>query len=246
MREELLRGIHRLCWLYPPLSPVIQYSSALSQGDVDLFAAFANGHVQQILHDFPTDEKHQEREIASLLKCSTGLAKIRAEDVQHVESILAAAGNDNSISPEMRDIADFLRNHKKLWWSLHDTYEKIVKQHLIGTCPLVVAKPLLLDRVLPFGRRMHRFQEFHKLFHESIHYVLEENGIRFNDSDLDEGLVTYLHQQVMGDAVRYFHYTGEEGERYVNKAAFFSAVLDQYPKSAVVPIVRNMVGIKAL
>lgn len=239
MREALLRGIQKLCWLYPQLHTNIQYSEALSQEDVDVFAAFVNGHVKKILHDYP-DEKTQESQIDSFLNSSTGVSKVHPKDVLFVETILAAAaGQDTSISFEMRGIVGFLRSHRKIWWSLHQAYEKILKNSVVGTCPLVIARPPLLDRIIPFGTKMHNFQEFHKLFHESIHYVLEENGICFGNEDLDEGLVTYFHEQVMGKKVCYLHYNGDEGDRYLKDAALFEKLLDPYPRSAVIPILQG-------
>ncbi len=241
MRDELLKGIETLCWMFPQLKPSINYSDVLSQEEVDAFAAFVNGHVQNILKTYPTDEKAQENELSSLFTCSCGLSRIRKEDVVLVEALLlAASGNDRSISPKMRDVVDFLRSHRKIWWSLHNAYTKIVKNDLIGTCPLVVAQQPVLDRVLPFGKKLHNFQEFHKLFHESIHFVLEESGVCFGDEAVDEGLVTYLHEQVMGKKVCLMHYTGDEGEKYLKYASVFEKALSPYPRSAMIPVLLRL------
>ncbi len=241
MRDELFKAVWRLCELFPQLRPAIKYSEVLSQEDVDLFAAFANGHVQQVLHDFPTDEKAQDERVSLFLQGSTGLSRVREADVQLVSSILtAASGNDTSISPDMRDLVDFLRAHKRIWWSLHGAYEKIVKNNVVGTCPVVVASPPLIDRILPFGSKMHKFQEFHKLFHESVHFVLEENGICFHDADLDEGLVTYFHQQVAGKSVCALHYVGDDGARYLKNAALFEKFLSGYAREDVVPTLKHL------
>jgi hypothetical protein len=236
MRDALLKGIQHFCWLFPPLRANIQYSEILSQEDVDVFSAFVNGHVQKALHS-----ADDELVIEHFLTGSTGVSKIHSNDVVFVETLLAAAsGSDTILTHELRDCVDFLRSHKAVWWSLHRAYEKIVKNHLVGTCPLVIAKPPLIDRILPFGRRVHRFQEFHKLFHESIHYVLEDNGLFFGDENLDEGLVTYFHEQVMGKPVCYMHYNNEEGERYLEAAKLFEKLLGRYPRSAVVPLLKSM------
>jgi len=209
MREELLSGISRLCLLFPPLRPCIRYSEVLSQEEVDLFAAFVNGHVSRILHDFSAPEA--EHQLSLLLKGSFGLSRIHSRDVLFVENLLSAAsGNDTSFSQDLRGSVDFLRSNRKLWWCLHNAYEKIVKNNLVDTCPLVVSKTPFIERFIP---GLHNFQEFHKLFHESIHCVLEENWIYFNDEALDEGLVVYLHQQVFGKNVCSMHYVGEKGEQ---------------------------------
>ncbi|MCX6708247.1 MAG: hypothetical protein NTW67_01170 [Candidatus Woesearchaeota archaeon] len=238
MREALLRGISRLCWLFPPLKPNIRYSETLSQDEVDLFATFVNGSIQNILQNF--DSKEQEHQISKLFKYSTGLSKIKKEDVIQIENILSAASSkDTNSSPEMKDVVEYLRNNKKTWWSLHNTYEKIVKNNLTNTCPLATAKLPILDRLLPFGFKLHQFQEFHKLFHESIHYILEKNRICLHDKDLDEGLVVFLHQQVMGKKTCALHYTGEEGEKYLQNAEFFEKLLNKYPHITFLPIIKN-------
>jgi len=240
MRDELFRAVWRLCDVFQ-LRPAIKYSEVLSQEDVDLFTAFANGHVQQVLRDFPIDERAQDERISLFLQGSTGLSRVRESDVQLVSSILtAASGNDTSISPDMRDLVDFLRSHKKIWWGLHNAYQKIVKNNVINTCPVVVAKPPLIDRILPFGYRMHKFQEFHKLLHESIHYVLEENGICLNDADLDEGLVTFFHEQIAGKRACALHYVGDEGARYLRTAALFEKYLSKFKPGEVVLALKNV------
>jgi hypothetical protein len=240
MRDALLKGIQKLCWLYPQLHVSIKYSDVLSQDDVDVFAAFVNGHVESVIRNFPTDEAEQERQLGVFLKGSTGLSRIDSKDIIFVEAVLAAAaGRDTSISPEQRDLVDYLRSHRNIWWALHGAYEKIVRNNLVNTCPLVVAKQPLLEKILPFGSKMHNFQEFHKLFHETIHYILEDNGICFHDDLLDEGLVTYFHEQVVGKGACYAHYVGEEGERYLKAAKLLEKVLGKYPRNAVVPVLQK-------
>lgn len=238
MRDALLRGISRLCLLFPPLKPNIRYSEVLSQDEIDLFAAFVNGSIQNIMKNY--DSKEQEHQISKLLRYSTGLSKIKKEDIIQIENILSAASSqDTNISPEIKNAVEYLRNNKKTWWSLHNAYEKIVKNNLANTCPLATAKLPILDRLLPFGSRLHQFQEFHKLFHESIHHILEENKICFHNKDLDEGLVVFLHQQVMGKKTCALHYTGEEGEKYLRNAEFFEKLLNKYPHITFIPIIRH-------
>jgi len=158
-----------------------------------------------------------------------------------LENILAAAsGNDSSLSPDVRELVEHLRNDRKLWWSLHNVYQKIIDENLVGTCPLVIAKPRLVDKMLPLGKRLHGFQEFHKLFHESIHYVLEANDIRFDDCEFEEGVVTYMHEKVMGKKTCAWHYTGTEGSRYLHNAQVIGKILDAYPNNAVVPLLAKL------
>ena len=237
MRDALLQGVQELCKLYPQLRPCIKYSEVLNQEEVGVLAAFVSGHVQQVLHDYPADEKKQEKLVSQYLEGSTGLSRIRSQDVMLIESILAAAaGRDSSLSSELRDVIGFLRGNRRLWWSLHNSYEKVVKNNLIDTFPLVVGQPKAFERIRLFASKMHGF---HKLFHESIHYVLEENSVRFNDSELDEGLVAYLHGQVMGKKVCHLHYTGEE-RQHLKNAGMFERVLNKYPKSAVIPLIKSL------
>lgn len=242
MRDDLVKGIARLCELYPGLDSSIRYSDKLSQEQVDVFSAFVNGHVERVLKEFMTDESVQSSKISALLSGSTGVSRIRAKDVLFVESLLSSAsGSDSGISPEMRDLVDFLRSHKSIWWALHDSYECIVKSNLVDTCPLVVSKPSFIARILPFGSKYNSFQEFNKLFHESVHFVLEENGICFNDEELDEGLVTFFHEEVMGKSVCYLHYSGDVGKNYLKYADDFRKILASHPKSDTVPFLKRFV-----
>ncbi|VVB81373.1 Uncharacterised protein [uncultured archaeon] len=235
MRDALLRGILRLCWLFPPLKPNIRYSEILSQDEADVIAVFVNKHVKDILHNHDNS-----KEISEILHNSTGISKIKQEDVIFIENILSAASSkDTNITPEMCEVIEFLRSNKKIWWNLHDAYEKIIKNHLVNTCPLVIAKARLIDRIIPFGIRMHKFQEFHKLFHESIHYLLEENNVCFHNEELDEGLAVFLHQQVMGKNTCAMHYIGEKGEKYLKNAEFFEKLLSKYPRITFIPIIKH-------
>lgn len=240
MRKRLEKGVRKLCWLFPQLKPEVRYSEVLSQRDVNVFAAFVNGHVKEVLCEAPFDEQAR-RHVASLfLRGSTGLAKVREDDVVYVGSLLAAAsGKDQGLSPDERDVVDFLRDNVTWWRWLYDAYDRVVKQGVIGTCPLVVAQEPAVLRVVPLLGSVHRYQEYHKLLHESIHYVLDENGIAFHDPELDEGLVVYLHEQV-APSVRHFHYVGDEGRKYVESAEVFRKLLKKYPRSAVVPILKRL------
>lgn len=236
MRDRLLSGISHLCLLFPPLKPSINYSTVLSQDEVALFVAFVNGHVAGILRNCH-DKSLQERQISLILKTSTGLPRIRPADVLYVESLLASAsGRDNLVSSEFQDVVLFLREHKSLWWSLHNAYEKIVRNNLIGTSPLVVAKPPFFAGL--FG--LHKFEEFHKLFHESIHCILEDNGICFNDEALDEGLVVFMHQQVMGKHTCSLHYAGRDGSRYLKYAERFERFCQKHPRCMLLHLLKGM------
>jgi len=240
MRKKLEKGVQRLCWLYPPLEPSIKYSDVLSQRDVNVFAAFVNGHVHDVLNENPFDESTKHRLASLFFRGSTGLSKIHERDVLFIASLLSAAsGRDDGLDPSSRQIVDFLRENRQYWVWLHEAYEKIVNNHAAGTCPLVVAKMPKLLHAVPFAGMLHRYQEFHKLFHESIHYVLEQQGISFDDHDLDEGLVVYLHAKVT-PSVKYLHYSGDEGRRYVKNAELFNKLLDKYPRSAVIPALQHL------
>ncbi len=243
MRDELLQGIEKLCWMFPQLKPSIRYSESLSRDEVDAFVAFVKGHVQGVLRKHPADEKSQEAELSA--PCFCGVSKIHHRDVVLVGSLLSAAsGKDTGISPEMRDMVDFLRVHRQIWWSLHGAYTKILKGNLLGTCPLTTSPPTFFDFV-PFFSKTHESHDFHRLFHESIHFVLEENGICFGDEEIDEGLVTFLHEQVMGRQVCLLHYKGEEGKKYLRYSSVFEDALSPYPRSAVIPVLQRLNRSKA-
>ena len=150
--------------------------------------------------------------------------------------MLFRSGKDTSISLEMREVVDFLRSHRQIWWLLHNAYMKIVKNNVVGTCPLVCSKP---HGIWPFGSK-YNFHEFHRMFHESIHYVLEQNGLCFNDGDLDEGLVAYFHEQILGQKECRRHYKINGGERCLKNAALFAKIFDRYPRSAVIPVLKSL------
>jgi hypothetical protein len=237
MREKLLKGIEKLCWMFPQLKPSVRYSEILSQDEVAVFAAFVNGHVQKIL------DKNQagEDELSVLFASSCGISRIRNKDVVFVGSLLSAAsGRDMGIGRSA--LVDFLRAHRQVWWSLHNAYSKIVKNELVNTCPIAVLPRPFVSRILPFGSKAHDFNEFHKLFHESLHFVLEDAGICFNDEELDEGLVTYMHQQVMGKSACSRHYTGDEGRKYLEYASVFEKAFGTYPRSGVIPVLLRLKG----
>src|SRR3990172_5791402 len=106
MRDELLTGIEKLCWMFPQLKPSIRYSEVLSQGEVDAFAAFVNGHVKEILNR--QDGNAQSSELSALFTCSCGISRSNKKDVVLVESLLSAAsGNDMGISSEQSDLVGF-------------------------------------------------------------------------------------------------------------------------------------------
>ncbi|GEM_PF-6529978 len=228
MRDRLLSRISQLCLLFPPLKPSINYSDVLSNEEVVLFVAFVNGHISEIIKN--PDKSVQDEQLSRILKSSVGLPRIKPADVLYVESLLASASGNEVASSKFKDIVLFLRDNRKVWWSLHDAYEKIVRNSLVGTCPLVIANPPFIVRL--FG--LHRFEEFHKFFHESIHCVLEDNGICFHDEALDEGLVVYLHQQVMGKHVCSLHYAGKIGSLYLNYADRFEKLFGRYPKNELI------------
>lgn len=232
--------MRKLCWLFPPLQPNIVYSDVLSQRDVNVFAAFVNGHVEQVLKEYPFDEEMKHRMASLFLEGSTGLSRVRERDVVWVAGLLSAAsGKDASLKPELRDLVDFLRENK-LWWGwLYEAYEKIVKNSLTNTCPMVIAKLPVPMRFIPFAGVMNSYQEYHKLIHESIEYLLEAEGILFDDVELDKGLVVYLHE-VMYPSVKYLHYVGDEGRQYLEAAGVFRELLDRYPRSAVVPMLKHL------
>ena len=176
----------------------------------------------------------------AIFECSHGLSRIREQDVVFVESLLSAAsGNDLSLSPEMRDLTGLLREHVKVWWSLHDAYVKIVRDNLVGTCPLASSHESLLKRVLSGSNA-----GLHNAFHLSIHCLIEDVGICFGDEETDEGFVAYLHSQVMGKACLSY-YSDAEGRRYLKRAAVFEQSLSSYPRSSVIPVLQRLRDSKA-
>ncbi|MBW3016634.1 hypothetical protein KY309_03430 [Candidatus Woesearchaeota archaeon] len=235
MREKLTSAIKRLCWLFPQLKPNIKYSEILTQEEIDVFAAFVNGHIQQII-----TEHNQRKQLDLYLKGSTGIPKIHKEDVKFIASLLTAAtSNEKNIKTENYEVVNFLREHRKIWWKLYNTYDKIIKNRLTGACPIAIAKTPFIQRILPFGTRLHRFQEYNKLLHESIHCLLEENGICFHKKELDEGLVVCLHKKIVGKKCQ-LHYAGEEGEKYLKQAEKFEKIMDKIPTSAFIPLIRKL------
>lgn len=238
MREKLMSAIKRLCWLFPQLKPNIKYSERLTQEEIDVYAAFINGHVQQIIKEH---KNNQRKQLDIYLRGSTGIPKIHKEDVKFIESILTAAtGNENNTKSEAHELVSFLREHKKIWWTLYNTHEKIIKDKLIGTCPIAVSKTPLIERILPFGTKLHKFQEYNKLLHESIHWLLEENEVCFHNKELDEGLVVCLHKKIAGKTKCQLHYTGEEGEKYLKQAEKFEKILEKIPTSAFIPLIKKL------
>ncbi len=228
MRDELLNGIAKLCWMFPQLKPSIRFSEAFSGEEIDVFYSFANRNVRGIVSD---------KQKPALFECSQGLSRIRQQDVVFVESLLSAAsGKDLGLSPEMRDLTGLLREHVHVWWSLHDAYVKIVRDNLVGTFPLAPVRKSL------FGGN----SEFHKAFHLSIHALLEDAGICFGDDETDEGFVAYLHGQVMGKKACASHYSGADGRRYLKRAAAFEQSLNSYPRSSVISVLQRLRDSKAL
>ena len=240
MREKLLSGVKRLCAMFPPLVSNIKYSEVLSQKQVDVFSAFATGKVDQVFSQFYGDDKEIFSQISALLEGSTGISIIRNSDVLHVGALLsAAASNDGSVPPEVRDVVDFLRDNRDIWWNLHNAYESIVKNDVVGTCPIAIARPW--SSHFPLGRQWNDFNEFHKLFHESIHFVLEENGLCSGDEDFDEGIVTYLHEEVMGRAICKIHYSSGDGVRYLRLASELREIIHNRPRSDIIPFLKGFI-----
>lgn len=240
MREKLLAGVERLCALFPPLKSNIKYSEVLSQEQLDVFSAFAGGKVDNIFSKFYGDDKEIFLQISALLEGSTGVSRIRKSDVLRVESLLSASSsNDMSIPPDMRDVVDFLKDNRSILWNLHNAYEVIVSNDLVDTCPITIARPWTSR--LPLGRQWNDFNEFHKLFHESIHFVLEENGLCSGDEEFDEGIVTYLHEEVMGRAVCKIHYSSGEGAEYLRLASELREIIHNRPKSDIIPFLKGFV-----
>ncbi|MBW2969721.1 hypothetical protein KY319_01220 [Candidatus Woesearchaeota archaeon] len=235
MREKLTSAIKRLCWLFPQLKPNIKYSEVLTQEEIDVYTAFVNGHIQEII------KEHKRKQLDIYLKGSTGIPKIHKEDVKYIASLLTAAtSNENNKKTEDYELVNFLRENRKIWWKLYNTYDKIIKNRLIGTCPIATAKIPFIEKILPFGTKLHRFQEYNKLLHESIHCLLEENGICFHNKQLDEGLVVCLHRKITGKTKCQFHYTGEEAEKYLSQADKFEKIMNKIPTSAFIPLIRKL------
>ena len=239
MRERLRSALGKLSALYPQLSPDVRYSDVLSQGDVNVFVAFVTGRVSQVLKSCPLDVEAKNSYFSALAGGSTGISQISERDVSYVALLLSAAsGNDSGISPEMRDVVDFLRGNRSAWWSLSNAYERIVKSNVIGTCPLVVAPLPWWARFVPFAGRYHEFQEFHKLFHESVHYSLENSGVVFDDAGLNESLVALFHEDVFGVFAR-LHYRGE-GKKYLAPSFRWRKFLSSCPRPAVIPLLQTL------
>jgi len=242
MRKKLERSVGKLCWLYPPLEPKIRYSSGLSQREVNAFAAFANGHLTEVVQK-NVDSKTQAERAAPYLHGSTALSRIKYEDVTALAVVLGAAmGREAKVSKSMRGLVEFLQQNNTWRELLAQVYSKIVESDLAGTCPLVIAKAPWYQVLFPPMLLASRFQEQQKLIHESIEYVLEEESIVFDDVLLDKGLVTYLHEHVAGRFACRLHYTGPEGKQYRDAATVFHRVFDKYPRSAIVPLLKQMVG----
>ncbi len=214
MREKLLKSIEKLCWLYPQLKPRIGYSEVLSQDEVDAFGSFSG------------DGEHHVK--------SNKLASISREGLDYVSSLLAiSCGRDTSLSSSS---VDFLRANPGVAGVLRSARDKVVKHNLVGSCPLSVEKPSLLKGF--FAPNTHRFDEFHKMLRASILHVLEKNDIVF-DSDTNQGVAAYFHEELVGSKVCFYHYVGEN-KKHLELAQELRIVLSRYPRSAVIPFVKKL------
>lgn len=220
MREELLKNIEKLCWLFPQLKPSIRYTEELSKDEIDAFKALTYNSTKGIFGLSQT--------------CHYGMHRIRQQDVLFVESALSAAsGNDLGISQEMHNLIEILQKHPKTLQHLQNAYTKILKNELVNTCPFVFSEQPFFNRILGDTK------EFHDCFHASIHFLLEEAGICFGDEEIDEGLVTYLHKQVLGnEAIK--HYNDEQGRKYLNYANVFEQTISKYPRNAILPVIMRL------
>ena len=136
--------------------------------------------------------------------------------------------------PQTKDLVDFLRSHRELWWSLHRAHHIILKHELIGHCLLAFSKPSFLYRIAPW--KLLDFPDFQKLFHDSIRLVLEKNGVCFQDELLDQALATYFHQRLIGRKVRLHHNRAAS----LKQVKVFNKLLRRYPRSALILYLKNM------
>jgi len=149
-----------------------------------------------------------------------GVIRIRDEDVSYIGSIIAASSAGELHS----DAVKYLRENPSIKSKLHGAYHSILTNSLVDSCPI-------------FSSCFLGFDNFHKMFHLSIHHVLENNGLSSGDSDFDEALVTYLHKRVSGKKV-ILHYLGG-GERFLRLSKEIASVLKDVPDKEVIPIVRS-------
>ncbi len=206
MREQLTKGIAKLSWLYPQLTPNITFSEHLTQEELGAFVTFAHGHAQAAIEENKTINIHH-----------AGVPAIKQEDVERVEVMLAAATKNENMA--VGDVIDHLREQKEHWQTLHAAYSKITQHELVGTTPIVA-------------------DDFHAHFHQCIHSALENAGIKF-EGLLNEGLVVYLHEQTYGSEAT-AHYSGETGKQYLEHAKQWKELMKDYPKSAIVPLLKKI------
>ncbi|PIN76010.1 hypothetical protein COV18_01135 [Candidatus Woesearchaeota archaeon CG10_big_fil_rev_8_21_14_0_10_37_12] len=135
---------------------------------------------------------------------------IKLSDMQHVEKLLTAAvSRDTGLLVGFNEQVYSIRNNKNVWQTLQKAYEKIIAHELTGTYPLPSLK--LSEKFL-----LKNSQKFHHQLHQVIHHVLEQNDIFFDDEQLDEGLVVFLHSQMANKAFYYADHNGKKCDEYAN------------------------------
>ena len=164
--------------------------------------------------------------------CDCSVFSIKKSDVDFVGSVLALSYSGESKA----GIVDFLSRNPAIRDKLSTAYYKILNYDLVGSFPVIDSWPSVKFK------KVFQFNEFNKLLHNVIHYVLEKNGLASGDFEFDEALVTFLHQEVSGKLACSFHYTGKEGRSYLRLADFLRENVKDLNRVDVVPYLREFLS----
>lgn len=204
----------------------LKYSSILTQEEINAMNLIGSHELRRLLSDSNKGYAETDMLVDKKLKRLSGMGNIEGSN----RKLLMEAADTKH-----RDrVSVYLRHNKKLFELLSSARDKIVKYKLAGTVPMPQTDP-----IRSFLRRR---EAFSMMVHESIHYVLEKNGVDFGTgglSPLDEGFCVFLHLRFGKSVGLYRNDSSELAKKYRLWASFFRELLKSVPDKNIVKTIKT-------
>jgi len=217
MKEILRRLMKEFCNSFK-LRYKIRYSESLTQREINAHNLLGSGELKNLLKRYERNYSKIDKEVSRRLKAMSGTGNLEASDVK---------SKNNKVST-------YLKRNKELFDLLKNTNRKIIEGKLVDTIPIPVS-----DDLFSF---LHKRQKISMMVHESIHYILEKNGINFQKhglSPLDEGFCVFLHLKFKKYSGLYKYDNSSLTIKYRFWASFFKELLRNIPNDKIISTIRK-------
>lgn len=196
----------------------LRYSDKLILGEINALNLIGSGELCHLLKETNGNYKKVDRLVDKKLKRLAGMGKL-----------------ETSRAFVMRGtVRRYINQNKKIGDLLASADAKINKYGLSGTIPIPPSKGLIAV--------LGKSDLLSMMVHESIHNVLDANGINFEKeglSPLDEGLCVFLHFRLAKHTGLYKKDRSELTKKYRLWASFFETLLEGVPDDRVLTSIKK-------